>query len=771
MKLPSLSRILKNSCNRKRFLRCLSKYLLLSCVVSLLFIPIYNVALNATKQNVIHEVYRGFESGLTRTSGILNNLLSLSDAIIDEQDTKRLSNIQGEMGPRDFMSLMKAQSFMVNVLASDNMVKNAYILFKNNNIFLSKTLTSPDRQLVYQDYYEMEKISEEDWVKMVLSVHGRFEFLPAPRGNRIFAPGQNRVQEDTIHIAVPPTSQAVSTVKSVTVFMLDYQEFFSSFASEDLLEKSFIYLTDRSGTAIIEKNYSEAPLLPDKDISQLTLNSTSYTVMRTENTELGLTAVMGIPEGYFIEKVNSVWHFILLYAMLIILISILTSIMLAYYQYSPVKKMMDSIQKVISFPPDEKNEYRYISNTILSLDSKSKRYEQEISYLRTSIDNNLLDRMLNGRIHTREDEEKCMTLFHFISENFLVCIMRIEQTVRTGEELDITTRVNAVIRKLLAENFDFPICFYNGEILKTSIIFNLPEENRSGLGAFYDCFCKMAASVEETCGAEIIFGIGTIAYGIRQVGVSCTNAQDALRLSHKEEPVHTWYDRKKNRDSMFLGSKAAQRLYEILLLGDPRYVEEDFRQLLKNLSKPCLLSETDISQAFYVLRNTLESASYDILNADETINLPEYSKDLCLPDLFSSFYEPCIELCNHKIIRQCEEDFRQKNDMIEYIKKNYTDSGLCALSIGNKFYVSEKYVFTLVKNHTGKSLGEFIEQLRFSKVEELLGKGVDINEIPALVGFNSVNTFYKAFKRKYGVSPGKWRSMTHTASNDRMEET
>jgi len=280
-----------------------------------------------------------------------------------------------------------------------------------------------------------------------------------------------------------------------------------------VLADSFIYLTDRTGTEILNKNYSDTPLLLDKEISQQTVNHTAYTVMRTVNSELGITAVMGIPENYFAERVSSVWQFIILYAMLIILVSILTSVTLAYYQYSPFKKMMDSIQKVISFPPDEKNEYNYISNTIISLDSQSKRYEKELSLMKTSIGSNLLDRMLNGRIHTLEDEEKCVNIFHFISENFLVCIMRIEETVENGQDLDITTRVNGVIREQLEADFDFPICFYNGETLKTSIIFNLPEESSSDLGAFYTSLVKMTGIVRETCGAEIIFGIGTIAYG------------------------------------------------------------------------------------------------------------------------------------------------------------------------------------------------------------------------------------------------------------------
>ncbi|WMJ86698.1 helix-turn-helix domain-containing protein [Anaerocolumna sp. MB42-C2] len=758
MKLCLFSRDVKGKSNHKRFFRYLSKYLIFSCVISLAFIPIYAVALNSTKENAIHEAYRGFETGLTRTNGILNNLVNIADAISREQDTARLSIIQGSMGPRDYMSLMKAQNFMVNVLSSDNMVKNAYTLFKNNNLFLSKSLTSADRSQIYNDYYKIEGISEKKWIEMVFNTQKPFKFIHNGQANWTFVPRTNQAMQNTIHIAVPSLSQATFKVTSVTVFMLAYDDFFLNFGTNELIDNSFIYLTDRSGMIALNKNYSGKALTLPQDINTLTVNGKSYTVMKAENTENGIRAVIGIPDSYFKEKVSSVYYFIVLYSVLILVICILASIVLAYYQYFPVKKMIESIQKVITFPTGERNEYRYISEIILSLDNKSKRYEEELRLMSNSIYNNLLDRMLNGKILTREDEEKCKAVFQFNSDYFLVCLLKIEQAPQSGKELDTTTKINALLRELLSKEINFPMYFYSGEIPKISIIFNLPEESRSDPGAFSQYFNKVTASIQESCGVEIITGIGTIAYGIKQVVVSSTNAQDALRLSHIKEPVHTWFDRKKNRNNMFLGNKTAQRLYEILLIGDPLYVEEDFNLLIRNLSKPCLLTETDICQSFYVMRNTLESASYDILNADEVIELPEYSKDMGVVELFSSFYKPCIDLCSHKTTHQCEEDLKQKEEIINFIKNNYTDSKLCAMTIGDKFYISEKYVFTIIKSLTGKSLGEFIEQLRFAKVEELLRSSVDINEIPALVGFNSVNTFYKAFKRKYGVSPGKWRS-------------
>lgn len=751
---------IKFSSNGKRLLRYLSKYLLLACVVSLAFVPIYVVALTATRQNVINEVYSGFETGFTRTSGMLTNITNISYAIVRNQNTIQLSNVHGELETKDYMALKKAQEYMLNVLVTDNTVMNAYTLFKNNDIFLSKTMSGPDWHEIYDSFYQMDGVPADDWEEMVLNAKSRFEFLPSGKANWDFVPRESQSKKDTIHLAVPSPNLSTFKVNSVTVFVLDYQKFFSFFGSDELLANSFVYLTDSDENMMVAKNYSGAPLSLSKDIDQRTVDDVDYTIMKTKNAEVNMSAVIGIPESYFKEQVDQVWNFILLYAMLIILICILSSVVLAYYQNSPFKKMMESIQKVMSFPSDENNEYRYISDTILSLDSKSKQYEEEIRFMNASIYNNLLDRMLNGKIHTNEDEEKCRMTFGFLSEYFCVCIMRIWQTVPDSEEVDSTTKVNTVMRELFTEDIECPAYFYNGEVLKTSIIFNLPEESRSDLASFYNCINRVVVSVRERCGLEVVFGIGTIAFGIKRIGLSSTNAQDALRLSDKDTPVHTWFDRQKNRDDVFLESKMAQRLYEILLIGDQRYVDEYFDLLLRSLEKHSIPSETELRQSFYVIRNVLQSASYDILNAGEEIGLPEYSKERSALELFLSFRIPCLNLCNHVVIRQSEEDCRQKNEMIEYIKNNYTDSGLCAMSIADKYYVNEKYVFTIVKSQTGKSLGEFIEQLRFSKVEELLRDNVDINEIPERVGFNSVNTFYKAFKRIYGVSPGKWRCNT-----------
>ena len=49
--------------------------------------------------------------------------------------------------------------------------------------------------------------------------------------------------------------------------------------------------------------------------------------------------------------------------------------------------------------------------------------------------------------------------------------------------------------------------------------------------------------------------------------------------------------------------------------------------------------------------------------------------------------------------------------------------------------------------------------LRMTKAAELLvEQDMSIKEICYAVGFNSENSFYKAFKRTYGITPTQYRS-------------
>ena len=744
-----------------RFLRYLLKYFVAAGIITLSFFPIYKVALQATKQNVIDETYSTFNNGFSKVNDSIVKLVTLSNTIINAQDTKGILSIYGDVQSKDSLTLLHAQDFMRNSLSSNSIAVNSYMLFKKNTTFLSKDIVSGDRSSVYGTFYSIAGYDEQQWENTLLNEDARnYFFIPSRETNWNFVPPATQVRHSTLHLVVPASTSALYTPNCVIVYMLSEDDFLSYLAPQSLIDNGFIYIKDRQNTVISEKNFTGEPLVIKEQTEQQRIGSSSYSVMQIYSKETGLTAVIGIPEWYFTDRIHSVWNFILWYALVILIIILFISFALAYSQNKPIQKMIAAVQKINPLQPG-RNEYEYISNTIHSLDTECTRYKKELSEMAVSVRNNFLDRLLNGKIYTKEDNAKCQSLFAFNSEYFCVCWMKIEKPFNVADqmdEMDVTTRVNAVLKGFFAEKLSSPAYFYNGETLKTAIIFNLPMETKSDLSQLNATFLQAVTLVKEQFGRSIVFGIGTIACGTNNICISADTAQSALRLSDRGNPVHNFFDHEQRSINELFSTNMEQKLYELLLIGEYQYLEEYFNALLRHLSSCHCLHEHEVCQIFYGIRNAMESASKIILNGNSCVELPQYLKDQNLREMILSFEAPCKELCEHVASKMSAESCKQQLEIMEYIKNNFSNSSLCAVSIADRFGVSEKYVFSIIKNHTGKSLGDFIEQLRFSRAEELLRSNVDINQIPEMVGFNSINTFYKAFKRIYGVSPGKWRS-------------
>ena len=99
-----------------------------------------------------------------------------------------------------------------------------------------------------------------------------------------------------------------------------------------------------------------------------------------------------------------------------------------------------------------------------------------------------------------------------------------------------------------------------------------------------------------------------------------------------------------------------------------------------------------------------------------------------------------------------------KNRILSYLQENYSDPELYGKAVAAKFGINEKYLYTFFKEQTGSSFAAYLERLRLNQAVVLIESGrFFLGEIACMVGFNSSNTFYKAFRRVYGTSPSVYR--------------
>lgn len=91
-------------------------------------------------------------------------------------------------------------------------------------------------------------------------------------------------------------------------------------------------------------------------------------------------------------------------------------------------------------------------------------------------------------------------------------------------------------------------------------------------------------------------------------------------------------------------------------------------------------------------------------------------------------------------------------------EKLYHDPRLTRDEVVAKLGTSRKIFLEALQRHVNMSFVEYTNKYRLDEAVELLESGEYTNEIIAEeVGFGSVNTFYRQFRQKYGISPLEYR--------------
>lgn len=103
--------------------------------------------------------------------------------------------------------------------------------------------------------------------------------------------------------------------------------------------------------------------------------------------------------------------------------------------------------------------------------------------------------------------------------------------------------------------------------------------------------------------------------------------------------------------------------------------------------------------------------------------------------------------------------------IMEYIRRNLSDSSLSVQSIAACMGLTENYLSTLYKRETGNTLHKDIIELRLSRAKYLLARGFNLSTVAQKSGFSSAGYFHSVFKKHTGLNPAEYarRCQAHDA--------
>ena len=152
--------------------------------------------------------------------------------------------------------------------------------------------------------------------------------------------------------------------------------------------------------------------------------------------------------------------------------------------------------------------------------------------------------------------------------------------------------------------------------------------------------------------------------------------------------------------------------------------------------------------------NTIQSKVFALI---EEMRSNRFGRDarisLCVNDLILHLNRIVHE---RNYPRSEKEDKNLYQSLAEYIEKNL-EGNLSLEHLAEVFYVSKYHIAHTFKDHTGLSIHQYITKKRLTACREAILGGSEITQAYLMFGFGDYSSFYRAFKKEYGISPREFR--------------
>lgn len=373
--------------------------------------------------------------------------------------------------------------------------------------------------------------------------------------------------------------------------------------------------------------------------------------------------------------------------------------------------------------------------------------------------------LIEGQI--REDEiSKYLSDYQLSFPGPYFCCLVIHtsssQTPKDMKPMYLSASVRKQAKERLAEKWQAKCFSYLGN---TILIPQLKNENEiSELTDECDRFCKYARRI---IGAVVTVGIGQVCGNILELPHSYNSAREAVsyRVIYGASKAINMKEivPKETGKSGAANEAELSHLFKMICLNSAEDVTKAVDQYLNHIAFP----DKSLQQHRIDMMELISAIYRFTMNHDiameglgEDIRIL-YSNILDMePDeLRSWLVDSCLAL-REKLIsvrNKSTKSFVAKAK--EYVDNNYADEDLSLDSVCEYLGVSNSYFSTIFKKETGNSFISYLTDYRMDRASCLL---IETNEksyiIAQNVGYTDPNYFSYVFKRRFGVSPSKYRT-------------
>ncbi|WP_249870558.1 helix-turn-helix domain-containing protein [Oceanobacillus saliphilus] len=549
------------------------------------------------------------------------------------------------------------------------------------------------------------------------------------------------------------------------------------------------YVMTREGEVILHPNkqmlYTN---IQDDDISiDVFQSATNYFVENTNEKDQLYTYITSMMNNWkfvyslSIDDLNGIVNKMTMMVISIIFVGLLLSIGLAYwltrYVSSPIRKLVQWIPNSSDKKYDKeeyKDEYDYLDNVYQSIMHDNQQMETMISEFKPMIKDKLLDNLLTNKRISKEEVEKKLRLFdiHFSNKYYIVLTAQIDDYQRfyqSKDELESSmykAELTRFIEKVI--NNHFPSMCGETETDKVAVVMNYSKEISTM--DMNEWLVKLIQDLQEKVSERFPFTI-TIGLGRAYTDIFDVNKSYDESLRALEYKFYQGKDQIINVDDVdivqdelyYYNNDQVKKLMNNMKTANIAGTAKELEALFEGISENGNIPYEHMNQLFLHLINSMIELLIDLNMDIKEVLGADYNiyEDFQQRETFEDVKQFFRDITN-KVLVEIEQ---RKSDslpdtskkILEFIDSNY-HRDIALQDVADWIEMSTNYTSKIIKDVTGKTYLEYVNMKRIDKAKQLLSSTqLTAKEIGFRVGFNSIQSFMRVFKKNEGITPGQYR--------------
>ena len=450
----------------------------------------------------------------------------------------------------------------------------------------------------------------------------------------------------------------------------------------------------------------------------------------------------------------------------LLLVGLAISYYLARRHYQPIEKLTDLLSQDSDDQERTGDEWQFlqkqVTSTFSNVESLSSKMNEQALFIRNSI---LLD-LIEGK-YTSDDQFRQHAASYEIELPFrykgVIIVEFGDNPAREASET--VEHIASVIRDRLNRIYYslepvIPL-FKNNELY---IIANFDVNNDDSMIQIMYYIRKICRQFNWVDKDRLKFAIGLASDEYTYLNNSYIQASAALeRLNTEQNDDKTVY---------FFKELETQSTQETI-----HYPEKDVLLLIQSLKQANLQTAQEVVEQLFADLQTLPPTNDFLLQANvayvwneliqfaESFALTEEGQLLTELSQFTDLTEArqlldqfIVEICREMAALKKAESSEIEKNVVQAIYDNYTSADLSLESIASENNISVSYASKLVKEETGESFSNIVQNLRMDRFKELLvSTNRPIKELVAEVGYFDVSNFTRKFRIEHDMTPGQYR--------------